>query len=407
MKAGSLLAVALVALIGSYVLANVGYFGGSGHTIELSKSEDIQLVSEEVVIVPFPGLNASADQVAYRCKFVLKNLAATAMTIQVAFPLDGDLHRGPALDDADRVFSYGFIARDEHNTYHVRYARQDAPAKYRELFVWDMAFAPREKRALRVAYILPMCVAMASTAKQEQSSSKMLAPRRYGRPWYALLEPCSFEQLTYITETGNSWKGPIESATFRIDTAGVEYWMGRRGSSFLAEVDPPPGSSELQQLYRMKVGLTYEQRSPGDWKDDPEHGWTSWKIRNYKPGAPIRFCWFVTSLPQDAEDCELLVRQLMGTHPQEAEVLELAEIVAAFFGIAPKTDSVKEFVERQVWYHPRKGLRRSGLTDEQRQTLARLEMIAKAGLGSPQDKNQSFGGIPGTRIDIRELGKIQ
>jgi len=67
----------------------------------------------------------------------------------------------------------------------------------------------------------------------------------------------------------------------------------------------------------------------------------------------------------------------MGSHPKEAEVLELSEIVAAFFGVVPETESVKEFVERQVWYHPKKDLRPSGLTDDQREIINRLEKIAK------------------------------
>jgi hypothetical protein len=90
--------------------------------------------------------------------------------------------------------------------------------------------------------------------------------------------------------------------------------------------------------------------------------------------------WYGTSLPRDASQCESIVRLLMGPHPPATEVLELAEIVAAFHGIPPTSDSVKEYVERQVWYHPSSELTRARLTDEQRQTLSRLEMIAKVGL---------------------------
>lgn len=374
-----LITFVLLASIYSSVLANVGVFGGSGRTIELSNSEQVQLVSEEVTIAPLLGLKAEADQVEYRCRFVLKNLSPTAVKVQVGFPLDGGLHSERGIDEADQVLSHHFIARDEHDTYHVRYRHQEPPAKYRELLMWDMAFSPLEEKVLRVGYILPMSVAVATTANQKEGPSENSAPR-YGRPWYAMLEPCVFEQLTYITETGNSWKVPIEKATFNIANDGTSFWMSRRSEFFLAAVDPPLGGSEPQRLYRMKVGLTYLQQSAGDWKHDSENGCMTWNIRNYKPGTPIRFSWFGTCLPGEAGECDSIVRQLMGTHPQEAEVLELSEIVGAFYGMAPKTDLVKKFVKRQVWYHPKDGLRRSELTDEQRATLTRLEVIAKEGL---------------------------
>ncbi len=67
----------------------------------------------------------------------------------------------------------------------------------------------------------------------------------------------------------------------------------------------------------------------------------------------------------------------MEADQQAAEVMELSEIVGAFYGIAPKTDSVKRFVERQVWYHPEDGLQRSQLTEGQREALTRLEAIAE------------------------------
>ena len=57
--------------------------------------------------------------------------------------------------------------------------------------------------------------------------------------------------------------------------------------------------------------------------------------------------------------------------------------MGAFYGIPPSNDSVKEFVKRQVWYHPKSGLEASALTDEQRETLSTLEKIAKEGLTGP------------------------
>lgn len=83
--------LALMGLFAHVAFANVGVFSGYGHTIELSKSEEIQMVSEEVEIIPgrgrflFNGGVPGMDRVEYKCKFKLKNLKNKDMTIRVGF----------------------------------------------------------------------------------------------------------------------------------------------------------------------------------------------------------------------------------------------------------------------------------------------------------------------------------
>ena len=55
----------------------------------------------------------------------------------------------------------------------------------------------------------------------------------------------------------------------------------------------------------------------------------------------------------------------------------MRELVAAFYGIAPHSASAKTFVEQQVWYHAKKGLRESDLKEEQQAVLRRLDAIAR------------------------------
>lgn len=390
--------LAFTLLFGAYssALGNIGFFGNPGHPTDvLSKSEHVQLSSLEVTILPTLGPNAEADQVMYRCRFVLRNLSPRATTIQVGFPLDGGQHNGGTLDETEQVLLYHFIARDGDKTYHVRYIYQDAPARYRELMLWDMSFSARESRELHVSYILPMSLAVASTVK-EGSERIEEAVFEYGRTWYMVLEQCLFAQLTYPADAGKSWKGSIEDATYRIFTAGMQYWMSRRSHVFLAAKDPPKGSSAPQQLYLMKPGLTYLHASSTDWRFDPESGFMISNHHNYKPAAPIRVCWIGTALPPEARYCKPLVHQLIGKSLSAEEVGELSEIVAAYYGITPESDSVRAFVERQVWYHPRRCLRRSDLSEVQRATLKRLEGIAKQHFsarhgGSPkkQQNNQT------------------
>ena len=117
------LLLAFVLVFGWCVSAqgNTGVFFGAGHTLRLVKSADVRMVSEEVVITPQCGASYSEHTVDFRCKFVLKNLAAKSVVIQAGFPLDRRASGPPKtpVDDTDEVLTYHFIARDAKNTYHV------------------------------------------------------------------------------------------------------------------------------------------------------------------------------------------------------------------------------------------------------------------------------------------------
>ena len=59
------------------------------------------------------------------------------------------------------------------------------------------------------------------------------------------------------------------------------------------------------------------------------------------------------------------MRQVLGKTPANTDLLELREIVAAFFGVAPQSASVKRLVAQQVWYNPQSKLSEAAL-DESR-----------------------------------------
>ena len=46
---------------------------GSGHTLRLLKSADVQMVSEDVTIWPTCGATTTMHRVEFHCVFVLKN----------------------------------------------------------------------------------------------------------------------------------------------------------------------------------------------------------------------------------------------------------------------------------------------------------------------------------------------
>jgi hypothetical protein len=59
--------------------ANVGVFTSYGQTIELTNTNDVQMKSEDITIIPregdlpFNGGVPGMDKVEYKCKFNLKN----------------------------------------------------------------------------------------------------------------------------------------------------------------------------------------------------------------------------------------------------------------------------------------------------------------------------------------------
>jgi hypothetical protein len=379
-----------VAVFGANAGANVGVFFGSGKTIELIKSRDVQLVSEEVTISPRCAAVKELDGVEYRCQFVLKNRSQASVKVRVGFPLDREVHGATIPSATDTVLSYHFIARDGENTYHVQYVSGGGDSgKYKELFLWDMAFAAGETKVLHVGYILPMSMTMALTNKDKEQFVRL----RYEKPWHRTLEACCVEHFHYITETGRSWAGPIEKAVFRVETGGFEWCLDRRpgipGSDlarFAAQLDPvsflrlmDAPEKTIKDLFPETkfVATVYREVSPDGWKYKSESEVTAWEFRDFQPGSPLRFHYYFVMIPEDGADCDAWARLVLGAKPKNTEVMELREIAAAFYGIAPRTESPKKFVEKQIWYHPKKGLRDSELSEKRQAALKRLDAIAK------------------------------
>jgi hypothetical protein len=395
----------LVALCGD-AFGNTGVFAGSGHTLRLVKSADVRMLSEDVTIAPVCGADATMHSVDFRCTFVLKNLSAKPLKIQVGFPLDRESHGPPrpAFDDTHEVLSYHFIARDSNNTYHVRYAAADPRGKYEHIFLWDMEFAAGAVRTLHVGYILPMSVA-AYTTRKVADVEKILDPPPYEKPWYARIAACEVVHFSYITETGQSWAGPIEKATFRVRNNVFEHCLRKfpeyvggnpadlpAGAEIPDEDRSPAGAGSMADLgfvFGMKLGAVYARISPEGWKPayipeiapgEPrpqyEPDGIVWKFENYKPGPSLNFTYYLLGFPETAADCDPWVRRVLGKTPTKVDMLELREIVAAFFGVAPQTASVKRLAEQQVWYDPQSKVNESELSEPRRAVLARLKTIA-------------------------------
>jgi len=388
------------------VFGNTGVFAGAGHTLKLVKSADVRMVSEDVTITPVGGASAEEHSAEFRCKFVLKNLSAKSLRIQAGFPLDGESNGPPQppSDGTDEVLSYHFIARDANNTYHVRYAAADPQGKFAHIFLWDMDFTAGETKTLHIGYILPMSFA-AGTTRKAGATETILNPPEYDKPWHARIEACVVVYFSYVTETGQSWAGPIGKATFRVENIVFEHCL-RKFPEYVGgnPADHPPGLAMREEgpsdadvgsmanlgfVFGMKLGTVHRRISPEGWKPayipeippgEPkpqyEPNGIAWKYENYKPGPPLTFTYYLLGFPETAADCDPWVRRVLGKAPTKTDVLDLREITAAFFGVAPQTASVKRLVEQQIWYNPQSKVTESELSEPRWAVLARLKTIA-------------------------------
>lgn len=431
----SLFGLAVLFALCGRAFGNTGVFAGSGHSLQLVKSADVQMVSEDVTITPICGVSSTTDSVDFRCTFVLRNRSAKPLTIQAGFPLDRGTSGPPPApsDDTDKVLSYHFIARDSNDTYHVRYAAGDPQGKYAHIFLWDMTFAAGETKTLHVGYILPMSFA-ASTTRKVNDPAEAIYPPEYEKPWHARIEACMVVYFSYITETGQSWTGPIERATFRVnssvfggDLRRLPEYVGGNPANAPAEMatsaeesaaEDVPGMSDLGFVLGMKLGTVYPHISPKGWKPayipeihsgEPKPNYKpdgiAWTFENYKPGRPLEFNYYLAGFPQAAADCDSWVKCVLGKTPTKADVLELREIVAAFFGVAPQTASVKRLVEQQVWYNPQSKATESDLSKSRQVVLARIKTIADNQKTLPRDSKPRVSPLIAQEPGLRELLK--
>lgn len=167
-------------------LSNVGFFNGSGFTIQLAKTEQVQLVSEEVIIQPrrkadFP----LTSRVKYRCTFTLKNLSEERVSIQVGFPLNTEQLNSPLgsmyskTNDVSPELKikliqdvFNFTVRDTEKAYSVKYEKKDAQQKFRHVFLWEVDFSPHASRTLEVRYEMPASFGIYSLGDKTDMSSR-------------------------------------------------------------------------------------------------------------------------------------------------------------------------------------------------------------------------------------------
>jgi hypothetical protein len=325
----------------------------------------------------FDGTVPGMDQVDYRGQFVLRNLTNKACDVQVGFPVDSESARlspGQEAEDQKWVFRYSFIARDPDSTYHVDFTHlqpkgPDGP--FAAIFTWHMRFQPSETKTLTVQYRIPMSMTLYSTSRQEMTN-QWHTP---ARPWVSTLQTCLLESAGYTTETGSSWAGNVEQATFTLLTDPFERYLDYRE---VVESSPDGLTAEEKQklaaIAPVPHAWWFREIKPAGWQ--PVEGGIRWQHKDFKPIDPISARYYLVQLPRLSSDVDAWVDALLRGVPDEQKARDLAiirQILLASYGQEPQDALARQFADDQVWYRPQKSFSFDKLTAQQHAVLKELD----------------------------------
>lgn len=386
--------VLVLACSASPVLGDAGVFTGNGQSLRQITSKSIQLVSIDVKIALgrgpylFDGGVAGMDRARYLCKFVLNNRSDKPEEVEIGFPVDSEFARDSSpvssAESENWVLEYSFIARDENETYNVDYVHRkpkSGPGEFASLFTWKMRFGPKETKTLTVSYELPISMGLITTENQEQGFQNPTRRPESGVFQMETLDLAAMEQAGYITSTGSSWAGNVESATFTFYTDSFENYLNYRGAFETPVPESDSGDSEQRESpFPIQHPWWFRTVSPDGWK--AVKGGIQWKYENYKPKDPIVIRYYMTEFPKSPTDVDTFVNRIskrLGKDESEVTALaEAREILLATYGKEPTDPDARAYVEKQLWYKPRKDFSLMSLSPAQKATLAALDgRIAK------------------------------
>ena len=377
---------------------NVGVFRGSGQTPTLEKTDTIQMVEEEIIMIPRRGnypVDTSCrnlDKMDFRCRFILRNLTDQKVVIPVGFPLDTQArlqdNKGK-FNQSQLIGHYGFTAGTKDKTFPVRFVPWDEKKKFSKLFLWEMTFEPKQEIELFVNYTMEGYLGLAGTRRNQDWNKYKPYKCEY-------LEHLTFglgQAQFYVTETGSSWAGVIEKAVFRYYPYAFEEYLAKRGAweesrkerkERLAAIKKKPGnfgylfSPEMPMVRVWYPAFEQWQSKQGNYKNDR---YLVLVFQPYKPQKKdnIRIGYTFPMIPVNAEqferyctavkiklknDAELKARYQKDNdaHYKEywqhriipaygAEVRKnIADVVLEFHGIPRNNPEIADFLADQVWY---------------------------------------------------------
>ena len=366
---------------------DAGVFTGNGQNLHQVTSKTIQLVEIDVTIVLgrgrflFDGSVPGMDEAEYHCSFLLKNLSNEDAEVEVGFPIDSQFAQSTQPESNhesfDWVMDYGFIAKDEKTTYDVEFVRRKpsgGPGDFGSVFVWTMHFSPQETRKLNVQYRIPMSMGLTPMAKDEMHG---LTAGVFGEEF---LNIGQVDMAGYITSTGSSWAGNVQTATFRLVTKPFERYFDRRGISEESDADMDRDEWErFNSSFPVRHPWWYRKIQPAGWTPTKEG--VEWKYQNYKPKDPIQISYYTTPFPRRNDEVAPFVRRFVAAtakKDQAARFRQLREVLLATWGKEPDDPSVKAFVAQQIWYKPRMDFKISNLTEPQKSLLTQFDQAVAA-----------------------------
>jgi hypothetical protein len=366
--------------------ADAGVFTGNGQNLRQISSKSIQLVSIDVSIIPgrgpflFDGTVPGMDQVQYECTFVLRNLTDKPEEVQVGFPVDSQFAQESEKESSkesarDWVLNYGFIALDETTTYRVEFVSRK-PSKdageFGAVFVWKMNFAPRESRTLKVNYHIPMSMGLVSTERDEQATK---SSRPTGVLAQELVVLAQMEMVGYITSTGSSWSGNVETASFTVYTKPFERYFERRG---ITEENTADLSTEEAERFKSSFPVQhpwwFRQITPAGWNQ--VKGGVQWQYKDFKPKDPIEIHYYMTQLPIRPEEVGPFLEQALrgvAKRDRAVELEKIRQLLLATYGEEPQDSTVRAFAAEQLWYAPSKDFSAEKLTPSQRAIVRKVD----------------------------------
>ncbi|MFL6313635.1 MAG: hypothetical protein ACJ71W_16165 [Terriglobales bacterium] len=376
------------------VFADAGVFTGNGQNLHQISSKEVRLVSIDVNIVLergpflFDGGVSGMDKAEYSCTFVLQNLSAKPVEIQVGFPVDSQFAREGASDSREDatewVLDYGFIARDETATYNINFVRRKkrSPDEFAALFVWRMNFAPNENKTLSVRYHIPISMGLVSLAKDEKHFQSISES-----PALQFLDNGILEMAGYITSTGSSWSGTVKTATFTVITEPFEHYLDRRGVSEESEKKlrgfSDEDAAQPKNPFPVQHPWWFRKITPDGWTK--VEGGVQWRYTDFKPKDPIDVRYYLTQFPHLLDEVNSFVDGLLASGSSGQDLERVRQIVLATYGKEPEDITAKEFAHAQLWYTPRNDFSIEHLTQGQKAVLMMLDArIAreKSGPGS-------------------------
>jgi len=393
-----LLTICLFLFVFISCFGNVGVFRGSGQTPMLEKTDQIQMVEEEIIMFPRRGnypVDTSAknqDKMDFRCRFILRNLSDKTVVVPVGFPLDTEarLQDDKGNFNQSQIIShYAFTAGTKDKTFPVRFVPHDKKKKFSKLFLWEMTFLPKQEIELFVNYTmggyhgLDVTMRNRDWDKQKPYKCEYLEYLTYGLGQAQL----------YVTETGSSWAGVIEKAVFRYYPYEFEEYLAKRGAweesrkernERLAAIKKKPGIFEYlfsPEMPMVRVwNPVFEQWQPKQGKHKSDR-YLELVFQPYTPQKKdnIRIGYTFPMIPLNAVQFERFCNAVKHHLKKQAEFKEqaknenhrsyekywkhrnfpdygpavrknIADVILEFHGIARNNPEIADFLADQVWY---------------------------------------------------------